>query len=178
MEKSRNPKNIFVKECLFTALLILMQSKNFHEITVTELTKKAGVSRMAFYRNYETIEDIIIDYFNTTKLGINENNADKIMYLPNMILRTCEFFYANQELMNDLIHFHMTDLILNAIEAHFHSTFYLLLYSYGFQSDYEISALVGIFFKILIDWTKNGMTENIEQMSITIYDIMTKFDNY
>ena len=61
MEKSRNPKNIFVKECLFTALLILMQSKNFHEITVTELTKKAGVSRMAFYRNYETIEDIIIE---------------------------------------------------------------------------------------------------------------------
>ena len=178
MEKKKNAQNLFIKECLYLALLDLMKKQEFRAITVTKLTATAGVSRMAFYRNYGTTEDIIVDYLNETAFGIDKKNATKIMYLPNTLRCTFEFFCQNHELMECLIRFHMTDLILNAIETHFKTTFYQLLYSYGFQNEYEISALVGIFFKILIDWTKNGMTESLEQMVITVYAIMTKFENY
>ena len=58
--KNNDLQNRITKESIFTSLMILMEQKNFHEISITEIAKKAGVSRMAFYRNYNLIEDIII----------------------------------------------------------------------------------------------------------------------
>lgn len=45
------------------ALLQLMKKKNFSAITVTDICEKAGVSRLTFYRNFETKEDILRFHF-------------------------------------------------------------------------------------------------------------------
>ena len=34
-------KNTMTKECIFTALLILMEKKTYEEITITDIAKKA-----------------------------------------------------------------------------------------------------------------------------------------
>lgn len=44
------------------------------------------------------------------------------------------------------------------------------------RTPYEVSGLVGIFYKILLDWIRNGMTESIEEMSMVVYSIITKFN--
>ena len=47
------------------ALCALMKNTSFQDISITAVTKKAGVSRMSFYRNFESKEDVIsyyIDY--------------------------------------------------------------------------------------------------------------------
>ena len=49
------------KEALFTALMLLMEQKDYEKITITDITKKAGVSRMSFYRVYNAKEDILLD---------------------------------------------------------------------------------------------------------------------
>ncbi len=41
------------------ALALLIDKKEFSEITISELVKKAGIARSTFYRNYESKEDII-----------------------------------------------------------------------------------------------------------------------
>ncbi len=51
--------NKLTKECLTKALIYLMNEKPFDSITISELVKRAGVSRTAFYRNYSSKEDII-----------------------------------------------------------------------------------------------------------------------
>lgn len=48
---------------LTTALLKLLENKNFNEITISQVVKIAGVSRMAFYRNFETLDDLLKAYF-------------------------------------------------------------------------------------------------------------------
>lgn len=45
--------NYAIKEALQDALILLMKEKQYRSISVTELCKKAGVSRMAFYNNYK-----------------------------------------------------------------------------------------------------------------------------
>ena len=57
-----NSQNQLVRESIFTALMILMERKSFSEITITEIVNKAGVSRMSYYRNYNSKEDIINIY--------------------------------------------------------------------------------------------------------------------
>lgn len=48
---------------LITALLDLLKTKNLNDISVTQVVKKAGVSRMAFYRNFQTLDDVLVAYF-------------------------------------------------------------------------------------------------------------------
>lgn len=48
---------------LTTALLQLLEKKPLAEIKVTELVARAGVSRMAFYRNFDTLADVLRAYF-------------------------------------------------------------------------------------------------------------------
>ena len=51
------------KDYLTTALLQLLATKDLSAITVTQVVKRAGVSRMAFYRNFETLDDVLLGYF-------------------------------------------------------------------------------------------------------------------
>lgn len=41
------------------ALIALMMTKSFNGIGISELCMKAGVSRMAFYRHFESLQDVL-----------------------------------------------------------------------------------------------------------------------
>lgn len=56
---SNEESNRITRECLQTALVYLLGEKSLEDITITELVKRSGVSRTAFYRNYNTKEDIL-----------------------------------------------------------------------------------------------------------------------
>ena len=51
--------NKLTKECLSMALIYLMNEMDFNKITITDIVKRAGVSRTAFYRNQSVKEDIL-----------------------------------------------------------------------------------------------------------------------
>src|SRR5699024_1390636 len=57
--------NLFTKECIETALLVLMKDKDFKDISITDIVKRAGVSRSAYYRNYSSKEDILNKHLKT-----------------------------------------------------------------------------------------------------------------
>lgn len=59
---SNQESNAITKECIETALISLMDKKNFNEITITDIIQRAGVSRASYYRNYESKEDILSGY--------------------------------------------------------------------------------------------------------------------
>ena len=52
-----------------------MDKKDFEKITITEIAKYAGVSRTAFYRNYETkealVEDVCQNLFTELKASVS-----------------------------------------------------------------------------------------------------------
>lgn len=52
-------KNSYVKTQITGALIELLSEKAMEEISVSELTEKAQVGRVSFYRNYKTKEDIL-----------------------------------------------------------------------------------------------------------------------
>jgi len=49
------------KSLLFNALLKLMKKKAYNEISIKDLADAADISRPTFYRNYKSIDDILID---------------------------------------------------------------------------------------------------------------------
>lgn len=59
LRKHSEELNKLVIESLQGALLQLVMKKPYDSITITELCRKAGVSRMAFYGNFDSKDDII-----------------------------------------------------------------------------------------------------------------------
>ena len=53
---SNEESNHLTRECLCTAMMRLMSNTPLDRITIAEIVELAGVSRMAFYRNYGTKE--------------------------------------------------------------------------------------------------------------------------
>ena len=51
--------NELTRECIDTAMIYLMSEKPYESISISELTKRAGVSRTAFYRNYASKDDVL-----------------------------------------------------------------------------------------------------------------------
>ncbi|MCD8023519.1 MAG: TetR/AcrR family transcriptional regulator, partial [Lachnospiraceae bacterium] len=55
-------KNTYVKKQITEALLKLLEQHEFEEISISQITACAQVSRNSFYRNYENKEDILLHY--------------------------------------------------------------------------------------------------------------------
>ena len=58
MPKTKD-QNRLARERIVAALTALMSEKDYAGITITEITQRADVSRMTYYRNYSSKEDIL-----------------------------------------------------------------------------------------------------------------------
>ena len=76
----------FLKECMADALFILLQTKSIEEITISEVTALANVSRITYYRNFTSKESMI--EFKLDKLIDEWIRANlSVMLLNRLILR-------------------------------------------------------------------------------------------
>ena len=163
--------NALTKESIFTALMILMKEKDYNSITITDLTKKAGVSRMAYYRNYQTKEDIIIKHMDEifdeyVKEVIHSYHED----FSSIYVAFFRHFRKHHEMVEVLIQADLTDLILQQFDG------YISFIEKGiFQklvgnkiNKYELYYAAGGLYKILLEWIKGGMKESDEEMATTV----------
>ena len=59
MNMNNEQKNSYVKRQITATLLALLKEKPLSDISISELTSRAGVGRVSFYRNYQSKEDIL-----------------------------------------------------------------------------------------------------------------------
>ena len=76
LRMSNEESNKLTRECLCTALVYLMNEKPFEKITITELVRRSGVSRSAFYRNYRSKEEIVAEVADSVTTGIENSLKD------------------------------------------------------------------------------------------------------
>ena len=103
-EKKKTQRNRFTRMCMGDALVNIMQQKAYDKISVSDIVKKAGVSRMTYYNYYETKDELVKDYIEEiTSLYLEEekNNLKEknnimdyvhILFLIKFFDRYGEFF--------------------------------------------------------------------------------------
>lgn len=74
---SNEESNKLTRECVRTALILLISDTPFDKITTTAIIKKSGVSRAGFYRNYSSKNDVILEIAKelSDKMTRNFDNA-------------------------------------------------------------------------------------------------------
>lgn len=79
-------KNSYVKNQITEALIILLKEKELQDISITEITNKAEVSRISFYRNFNHKETVIKEYMFSTLNDWNKQHSKKLQHTEDDIL--------------------------------------------------------------------------------------------
>ena len=114
--------NKIVNESITLALIQLMAKKEFHEISITELTKRAGVGRVTFYRNFEDKTDVLRKYLNDIQYEFmlsretNRHNSDFTEYITDLFTH----LYNYKELAELLLKANMFYLVKEQFDYVFH----------------------------------------------------------
>ena len=166
MKKTKNTTNLFIRECITQALIKLMKTKPLSSITITELTKSAGVSRMSYYRNFNSKEEIFSSYLETifseyeeySKYTISGGvyyDTEHLTHYLTFILKYKDFLYA-------LTDNGYSSLFLMAI------TEYMLNNWHINKSNnveyYTLIVFAGGLYNIYISWAKNDFKEEPEEI--------------
>ena len=155
--------NRLTKECLTTALMQLMKEKPIDKITITELVKRSGVSRTAFYRNYSSKEDILDSARDEITNLINE-----FLSKPELKENTYLWFKECFKIVQEHAEVVKTIIDANLPVARFMENRSMLdtLYPAADRMGrYRNRAIVSAFQRILCMWVEDGMIESVEEMA-------------
>lgn len=146
-----------------------MKQKQFAAISISELVKKAGISRMGFYRNYNSKEAVLIDYFDQYVTPFYQI----LTQLPEknpVVISHAYFDYVNahSELFEVLISSGAEDILSKRFN-HFVSQFYVdNVRTISFEGDYARywnSFIAAGLFRMTIDWIKDGKQAPVDLMA-------------
>ena len=155
--------NKLTRECLTTALMQLMKEKPLDKITITELVARSGVSRTAFYRNYSTKEDILVDIRNAiAETSYNLLLRPELKDDPFLWFKECfRIVQDNADLIRPILDAKITlaDFFKNQ------SVFDLLYPNNNRMNRYKNLAIEAAFQRIIIVWFDEGMIESIDEMA-------------
>ena len=157
--------NSFIKGCILQALLQLMDEKDFKDISITEITKKAGVSRMAYYRNYYYKEDIFNNYMTDLLEKYHSIRHDIFKAHPNdkykMMLHVFEYFKENEKFVLALEKSNLSNIIQNRINEYVHE-----IYKANDTHDkYDTIIFGGALYNTGKYWLLTGKKEKIEDVT-------------
>jgi len=170
LKMSNKESNRITKECLQTALIYLMGRMPFEKISISELVRRSGVSRTAFYRNYTSKEDILNELCTAFLDNMAESFSDP-RFSDSPYDWYYDFFKSVQENAES---FHLL-LQAQMVNTPVFSTFSIsrrLDRSTEISGHYQYLAWEGALSTIVVHWFQDGMKESIEFMSAFCADFL------
>ena len=163
---SNEESNRITKEALQTAIILLLKNKEYEKISITDIANKAGVSRSAFYRNYQSKDELVKDACKTIRSEIVKTVSEDI-YRNDKMTWYRNFFTTIKE-NEDYFQIYLDtglpiedELVLNTVFPPEDAT-----------DHYRNVAKEGAFINILINWFNNKMEESPEEMAKICLEIL------
>lgn len=164
--KHYSKRTRFTRMCIGEAVFSLMDKKSYHEIKVSDIVRRAGVSRMTFYHYYEGKEDAMADFFHEIVAGyIREciSNSEKIGRFHDMssIVHALKYFDQYAVFILKLVEAKLYYIIIDAMNNYMTSR---IMPHYKIPA-YELYFYGGALLNVFIMWEKNGKQESAEQIA-------------
>lgn len=147
------------KECIETAVIMLLEKKEFEDITITDIVKRAGVSRTTFYRHYQSKEDVL----HSALSQVITKTMEKLSYDPRTEVFWKVLFTEVKEYIHPfqfLLRAGLGDEILEQITEHVLES----EESDSITDRYSAVLWVGAVYNVLVHWVRNDGKESIEEI--------------
>ncbi len=167
--ESKEMARIYLAE----GLIKLMKKRNFEDISVTEICLRAGVSRMTYYRYFDTKKSVL-DYYMMEIIEeyIRENeDANKKIDLHdiNRIKQCFVFFKRYSEFALCLKNADLSSIMLDGLnkymEEHAAETHADIIWRY------HMYYFAGALYNVFIHWLESGMKESEETMAQIVVNL-------
>jgi AcrR family transcriptional regulator len=174
-EKQKASANPSVRKLMLDATVQLLKEKPISKISVTDITEKAGVSRMSYYRNYSSKEEILTDHLDEIFRDYTEfiRKWDyKGSCFESPFLHKCfGYFIGHRDFLSTLLKSGMGDLLLK------HLTDYIMDFfcpgDCGIVQYYKLQAFSGSIYSTYAAWQARNCKESLNDMAkiiSTIYE--------
>ena len=155
-------KNTYVKKQITAALLALLKEKPLSEISISELTSRAGIGRVSFYRNYESKEDILKE--ESARLirewgrlyESNPESAPETLF-PSLF----DFYRDHKDFYTTLYHAGMSSIMMETIV----STIRITPEMQNLEAYMKSFWAYGIY-GWMLEWIKRGMQESGKELLV------------
>ncbi|MBX4265704.1 TetR/AcrR family transcriptional regulator [Clostridium estertheticum] len=160
------------------ALLKLMQAKNYHEITIQEITDNAGLSRRTFYRNYFSKDEILEGCFYKIWLEYESIIRKQIdLTLPNIARIFFSVMKKHFDFLSLINRHHLLSLFLSKVDELLPPAFDEVKgEKMPFPKEniqYALTFSTGGFMRILIRWLNDSTQKSPEEMATIVKDFVS-----
>lgn len=170
-----NEANALTKECIVTALLRLMETKNYSSISITDITNLAGVSRMAYYRNYKSKDEILIKHLTDQEKRLLINiHGEKVDTFKDVIKLISNFFLDNSQVIQAVYDAGLSNTLSVLLSERVHS--YFPVVAENPAGKYAVHYYVGAILSVFKLWFDNGMVESTDEISEIIFNLINNAD--
>lgn len=150
-----NQNNLeLTKESLRTALVQLMTDTPLHQIKVTNLCQKAGVSRMAYYRNYPSMIALYQDIIQSFLSEFLQNSYHDIQQgnWHDFWLKFFTYINQHQNLVRIILHHQNQSEILHYLNQ----LFVPENQTVSLQQQFQIRGIIGLTYNIMLAWVESS----------------------
>ncbi|HEX3076015.1 MAG TPA: TetR/AcrR family transcriptional regulator [Lachnospiraceae bacterium] len=99
-----HPSALTSKRMISEALIEIIKEKEYKDITITEVCTRAQISRRTFYRNFETMDDVLVFFTRTIidefKIEMKKHADEN---LNKMLVSYFTFWNTQSDLLNQFI---------------------------------------------------------------------------
>lgn len=169
--RRKNITSQMMKTYIVDALLILMKQKPYSDISIGELTDKAGVNRSTYYRNFKSKEDIIKCFFINLMDGYLEEtspNTSMRDYLAGMFHT---FLNCKAHIM--IIYEQGMASVLSETLTEYFAERLPDKMQYNFTEKFEIYYHIGGIFNTFMLWFSNDMNPSPEELADLAIKVQT-----
>lgn len=162
-------KRTAVREKISKTILEILGEKLITEVKISELTDRANVARASFYRNFNSIDEVL-DY-------IAEGYAIKFnkQIMPLLVSRNYEAWYKEIKSVLETI-YNDRDKYTDVLTENLRMIFFKMQEmnsqdsTHSWAKDaymkYEHIAKISAFYSVCFAWIKSGSVESIDDMTI------------
>lgn len=158
---------------IVSAMMQLTREKPLSEITIQELTELADVSRMTFYRNYTSREEVFLSHIHEILAQYQEDDAQQNpeghFYDKDRIRHGFSYFYQYKDFVNALIHCGFSDIFLQNL-TEFALSKWLKDPKDNLQR-YRLVSFVGIMFNSYLNWIQSTQALTLDELTNLVSSI-------
>ena len=160
---SNEESNRLTRECIESALILLMKEHDFQSISITDIIRKAGVSRSAYYRNYTSKEDILTNIFNRAADAIV--NALSIELVSQNMVSSYRVLFEKVRQIRDLFVIIRMAGMVDEFQMAVNEKYLQAIDANSPEAYYRVLSWIGSIFNIIFGWLQREDPETPEQMA-------------
>lgn len=170
-KKRENPMAVRSKNALASALLKLMLRQDFAEISISDITERARLSRQTFYTNFQRKEDILLYLLDGLFARYQEETAQNAPDAEHLIVDYFIFWNSSRDFLSLLFRRGLGHLFQERNRRFFQEASAIpdaMITAEPWQLPYVRASLAGLTYELIRLW----VTES-EGLSVSVLSAMT-----